>query len=661
LHYRKEIDGLRAIAILPVIWTHSGLPSLAGGFLGVDVFFVISGFLITSILLREFESDKFSLLTFYERRARRILPALMVVIIITSICVPLVSDQPKYISDYGASVLSTILFSSNIYFWQTSGYFGSTSELAPMLHTWSLAVEEQYYIFFPLLMMLLFPVGKRVLVSAIVIISVISLLIAQWGALNSPIANFYLLPSRAWQLMAGALAAMIYANTMVISCRGKYSGVFAILGMTLILLSYMLFNPTTLHPTSLTILPVLGTVFVLVFATENNIVGRLLSTKLLHFTGLISYSLYLWHQPILALMKKSLSNHLAPLEILIAVTSIFLVSYLSWKFVEAPFRSKAKFDQRRVFKLSVSAMCIGVCCSLVFMANLKLQTILVPDNMARYETMLTAQHSQSNQVMFDDGCKFWSKEFNLRFTNRFDKCAKRYGKAIFILGGSHGMDLYNAIAMNAKNPFIVSVSRGFCRAHQFIGGLKHQPHCQYQDFKEFAKKHQRDLSYVVYTQTPYRLFTVTPLHNASINDLSVVSVDQVVSYLADLKQNYGVDVIMIGMMPSLMQSPIDWGYHLPFENQLDTIVSDNAILLSRHLDQLFDKKLSHYHIPYISKFDGFTLDVKRDLIINGEITYSDKTHISAWGEKIFGRRLIKHLTSEGYREFNNIKGSPAGQ
>lgn len=161
LHYRKEIDGLRAVAIIPVIWLHAGLPYVTGGFLGVNVFFVISGFLITSILLREFETGNFSLVNFYERRARRILPALFIVISFTSLAVLLTSGHPVYIGDFGASVLSSVLFFSNVYFWQTSGYFGSVSELSPMLHTWSLAVEEQYYIFFPLLLMLLFSLRKK--------------------------------------------------------------------------------------------------------------------------------------------------------------------------------------------------------------------------------------------------------------------------------------------------------------------------------------------------------------------------------------------------------------------------------------------------------------------------------------------------------------------
>ncbi|PRO68454.1 acyltransferase family protein [Alteromonas gracilis] len=242
MYYRKEIDGLRAVAILPVIWIHSGLPYVTGGFLGVDVFFVISGFLITSILLKEFEANSFSLTKFYERRARRILPAFLAVIAVTSLILPFVSSHPKFIGDYGTSVLSAILFSSNIYFWQTSGYFGSASELSPMLHTWSLAVEEQYYIFFPLLIMLLFSKGKKVIISALILISITSLLISEWGALNSPIANFYLLPSRAWELLAGALASVFYLNGYLNKIKAKSSTFLSALGICLILISYFLFS-----------------------------------------------------------------------------------------------------------------------------------------------------------------------------------------------------------------------------------------------------------------------------------------------------------------------------------------------------------------------------------------------------------------------------------
>jgi len=189
----------------------------------------------------------------------------MIAYLVTSIIVPLVSGNPKFIGDYGASVLSTIFFGSNIYFWQTSGYFGAASELSPMLHTWSLAVEEQYYILFPLFMMVIFPFGKKVIVSTLIFIAIVSLLISEWGAINSPIGNFYLLPSRAWELMAGALAATMYLNHYLVKIRTRFSSYLSGIGILFILISYFLFTPSTLHPTSLTILPVLGAVLVLLF------------------------------------------------------------------------------------------------------------------------------------------------------------------------------------------------------------------------------------------------------------------------------------------------------------------------------------------------------------------------------------------------------------
>lgn len=656
LHYRKEIDGLRAIAILPVIWLHSGLPYLTGGFLGVDVFFVISGFLITSILLREFETNHFSLTKFYERRARRILPALLTVIAVTTILVPYISEHPKFIGDYGASVLSTVLFSSNIYFWQTSGYFGSASELSPMLHTWSLAVEEQYYIFFPLLLMVLFSSGKKVIITALVIISIFSLLISEWGAINSPIGNFYLLPSRAWELMAGALAAVFYLNCYLVKIRTKFSTYLSCVGIIFILISYFIFTPSTLHPTSLTVLPVLGAVLVLLFSEQKNFVGKVLSIKLLSMIGLISYSLYLWHQPVLALMKNVYSIHLEPSQIITAIILTFFLSYLTWKYVENPFRDRKRFSENKIFKYSLVSIVLFSLCGLLFKENLQIQKIIYPENMVRFEQQLEAANSHSNQVMFDNNdCKFWSKEFSNSFVSRFDKCSKIYGKAIFILGGSHGMDLYNAVSMSASNPFIVSVSRGFCRAHKFIGDQKNLPKCQYDDFKSFSNKYSNNISYVFYTQTPDRLFKINNLNKATSDDLSLERVEEVIAYLADIKERYSINVIMIGMLPPLNKAPIVWDYSQPFDDQFKVIISKNSIYLTKFVDNIFTSKLEKFDIPYISKFEAFSLDLPNDLVIEESITYSDGRHISDKGEKVFGQRLIDYLTIQGFSWINTTE------
>jgi peptidoglycan/LPS O-acetylase OafA/YrhL len=653
LQYRKEIDGLRAIAIIPVIWSHSGLPFITGGFLGVDVFFVISGFLITAILLKDFESKSFSLLTFYERRARRILPALFTVIAVTSLILPFITTNPKFIGDFGASVLSTVLFFSNVYFWQTMGYFGSASELSPMLHTWSLAVEEQFYIFFPLLLMLVYRWGRIVIITALLLIAVFSLLISEWGATNSPTGNFYLLPSRAWELMAGALATLLYYNQYVIKLRLHYSSYVAGIGILLIFISYFFFTPSTLHPSSITLIPVLGTVLVLMFSDQNNIIGKVLSLKVLTMIGLISYSLYLWHQPILALMKYSYSGHLTPIQISIAIILTFVLSYLSWKFVENPFRNKKKFKSEKVIQYSLVSIVAFCILGLVLKQNIHIQKVFSPNEIERFETLMEAESSHLNQVMFDDNnCKFWSSELNDNFIRRFESCVLTHKKAIFILGGSHGMDLYNAIAMNTKNPFIVSVSRGYCRAHAFTGNANKLPRCQYQDFKKFASVYSDNISHVLYTQTPDQLFDAASMYEAIYTDLSSQKLEEVTKYLAELKEAHSLNVTMIGMLPPLRVRPLEWNYNEAFEERFDDIISQNAVDMSIYADKQFAAKLKIHDIQYISKFDAFSLSLPDDLIIDGRITYSDHRHISYTGEQIFGQRFVKYMLERGYLHDN---------
>jgi peptidoglycan/LPS O-acetylase OafA/YrhL len=206
MRYRKEIDGLRAIAVLPVMVFHAGLGFFSGGFVGVDVFFVISGYLITTIIISDLTKGAFTSRNFYERRARRILPALFFVILVTfPFAWKLI--PPDELRDYYQSVAAVSVFSSNILFWRESGYFDTAAELKPLLHTWSLAVEERYYFFFPLLVSVTWRFGKWLIMPMLAVAAAISLAIAQWGAINKPIATFYLLPTRSWELMAGSLVA----------------------------------------------------------------------------------------------------------------------------------------------------------------------------------------------------------------------------------------------------------------------------------------------------------------------------------------------------------------------------------------------------------------------------------------------------------------------
>src|SRR4029077_10903920 len=209
--YRPEIDGLRAVAVIPVILFHAGFGLFSGGFVGVDVFFVISGYLITTIIMSELDEGKFTILNFYERRARRILPALFVVMLA---CLPFawLWFLARDFKDFSKSIYAVATFSSNILFWRQSGYFDTSTELKPLLHTWSLAVEEQYYILFPLYLMLVYRFGRRWIYWSLIIIGISSLCVSHWAAYNKPSADFYLLPTRGWEILLGAFAAFYLSH-----------------------------------------------------------------------------------------------------------------------------------------------------------------------------------------------------------------------------------------------------------------------------------------------------------------------------------------------------------------------------------------------------------------------------------------------------------------
>ena len=208
MRYRKEIDGLRAVAVMPVILFHAGFTVFAGGYVGVDIFFVISGYLITTIIVTELEQGQFSILRFYERRARRILPALFFVML-CSVPFAWMWMLSSALKDFAQSMVATVLFISNIHFWQQAGYFAPNVELMPLMHTWSLAIEEQYYLLFPLFLIALHKRTSFVLISTLTVLFVASLLLSEWGWRNKPEVNFYFTFSRFWELLAGSICAVL--------------------------------------------------------------------------------------------------------------------------------------------------------------------------------------------------------------------------------------------------------------------------------------------------------------------------------------------------------------------------------------------------------------------------------------------------------------------
>ncbi len=439
MEYRREIDGLRAVAVLPVILFHAGVELFSGGFVGVDVFFVISGYLITSIILKEQQTGTFSLVRFYERRARRILPALFLVVIA---CIPFawIWLLPEDLKSFGKSLIAVPTFTSNILFARESDYFTPLAELKPLLHTWSLAVEEQFYVFFPILLILAHKwrtVSNGVLIAAI---GIISLCLAQWGLSTNPKIAFYFLPTRAWELMIGALIAVYVLRPN--AKKVASNELLGALGLVLILVSVFAFTEATPFPGLYALIPTIGTGLIILFAQADTFVGRLLATRAFVGLGLISYSAYLWHHPLFAFARhRSLDAPALDLMLGLAALSIFL-AYISWRYVERPFRDKKKFSQRQIFILSGASSAALILVGVIISSNDGFASRSATDNMAfsDFDRMLAPNHGLSPTC---------DHQFTLT-----DECTTSPSPKMILWGDSYGMHLAPALESSETNiPF----------------------------------------------------------------------------------------------------------------------------------------------------------------------------------------------------------------
>ena len=351
IKYRAEIDGLRALAVLPVILFHAGFEWFSGGFVGVDVFFVISGYLITTIIISEMAEGKFSIVNFYERRARRILPALFFVM---AACLPFawLWLTPTDLKDFGQSLVAVSTFSSNILFWLESGYFNNSAGLKPLLHTWSLAVEEQYYILFPIFLMLTWRLGLKWVLILLSIVFLVSLGVAQWGAYNAPSASFFLLPTRGWELLVGVFAAFYLKYNAHLKSHAV-NQMLSLLGFGMIAYSIIAFDEKTPFPSLYALIPTIGTGLLILCAVPKTFIHKLLSLKIIVGIGLISYSAYLWHQPLLAFAKYKVVGDVSELHLIILCIISFLMAWFSWRFVEKPFRSRTNISRSFIFRFSI--------------------------------------------------------------------------------------------------------------------------------------------------------------------------------------------------------------------------------------------------------------------------------------------------------------------
>lgn len=647
MQYRREVDGLRAVAVVPVILFHAGFASFSGGFVGVDVFFVISGYLITSLILKEQQDNSFSIVRFYERRARRILPALLFVV---AACIPVAAVLllPPDLKHFSQSVLAIPLFISNVTFWLTSGYFGPDADLAPLLHTWSLAVEEQFYLLFPIFIVLAWPLGRRRIAALLAVATLLSLAAAHWGAYHKPLATFFLLPTRAWELGIGALAAMYLAQNERPGPGGVAQETLAMGGAAMILSAIVFYDESTPFPSLYALVPTLGTALIILFATPATLAGRLLGNRLLVAIGLISFSAYLWHQPLFAFARYlAVRPPEAWLMLGLAALSLLLAAF-TWRFVEQPFRNATVVSRRQlvVAASAASVLCLGL--GAWGFATHGFEANFVSRLDQRQRAAWSAYVRTNQEEMYDNGdCKFHSLRLSDDIVKRFEACQARFGKAIVVIGDSHAMDLFNAISYNSRRPFIFGLSSGGCHP-QFD-----RDYCYHEAFVAFVETHQDSIEKVIFNQAGFMLIEgaareadvtrrVFARPVVPVFRVDQTTVTKTVDYLQRLSKYVNVAWLGPWIEPHLNAAQL---LRLSLRCDIKGVVQrSNKIKTFELLDGYLDERLSKIDsIDYVSAVKGIGFNWSRDLYGCDGPFWNDRDHFSALGEQRFGARLMAPL------------------
>jgi len=439
IKYRPEIDGLRAISIIAVIIYHArlnfnGYNLLQGGFIGVDIFFVISGYLIGSIILKELITKKnFSFLNFYERRARRILPALFFVLIV-SMCFAWIYLMPSSLYEFSKSLFSSLGFVSNIFFHYNGLVYGANDSFyKPLLHTWSLSVEEQFYIIFPLFLFICFKFFRNYILEIIFIFILISFFLAEWGSRNYASASFYFIHTRLWELLAGVFLAKLETKYKRDN-KNFWNKIIPSFGIILVIASLILFDDKMRHPSFFTLIPIIGTMLIIWYANKDEILTKLISTKLFVGVGLISYPLYLWHYPIFSFVL----IHGGGVNKFLIGASIVLLSVVTYFLIENLYRRKAS---KKFFLISLI-----ISISLILSLNIY---YLTSNNFLKKKKFLNFQLNQSYSW---DNSIYYKKRNEYLNNFKIDKFSDfTNNKKILIIGNSHAEDFYVALKTNEAN------------------------------------------------------------------------------------------------------------------------------------------------------------------------------------------------------------------
>ena len=622
MNYRSEIDGLRALAVIPVILFHAGFELFSGGFVGVDVFFVISGYLITTILIEDMQNKRFSIINFYERRARRILPALFFVMLI---CIPFawMWMLPTQMKNFSQSLVAISFFASNILFWKESGYFDVDAKEKPLLHTWSLAVEEQYYLLFPIFLILVWRFGKNKVFWMIFVMAAVSLMLSEWGWRNKPDANYYLVVTRAWELLAGSIVAFM------IHRRGdKNNNTLALIGLAAIIFSIFTYDKNTPFPSAYSLVPVLGTIMIVLYAKKNSLVADLLSTKVMVNIGLISYSAYLWHFPLISFAKiKLLNSNSVFLMLSLSIVSI-IIAFISWKYIEKPFRNRERISRKIIFFFSLVGLLVFSVFGLLghFSEGFRDRFSALVDG----DTGHVLYYKYIDEKYFD--CEPKSIASKALLWNEFLRCKQsKEGEFDWLLiGDSHAEHLFLGLADENSNTNI---------AYYIFGSA---PYLGNKDFQNIFK--------VLADIKDSKKILLTMHYNHKVSKDNVDSFE--VGYRNTIKylHNLGHQVILVGSVPEHLANAENCKYarnSIEVNNFCSTSVQDFKLQKNKYEPTIRELSLE-FDIPFISIYEPLCDSSRCNMIIDGTLLYRHNSHLNIPGSILIGRYLTQKIREIEY-------------
>ncbi len=640
--YRKDIDGLRAVAVLSVLFFHSGISVFSGGYVGVDIFFVISGYLISTIIVREIENESFSISSFYERRFRRILPALGLVTV-ASLVIGYYLLTPRNYILAAQSAVATTLFSSNLLFYSESGYFDGPAELKPLLHTWSLAVEEQFYIFFPLLLVFISKAVKKQYLLILLSLGVLSFLYSVMLVEKNPSAAFYWFPARAWELFIGAILSIYKFQKIE---NRAIRELISISGLAMIFYSVIFFTEETKFPGFSALLPTLGTAMI-IFSGEGgkSLVSNVLSLRPIVFVGLISYSLYLWHWPVIVYTKLYAISALDLPTTIAMISFIFLMSFFSWRYIESPFRKKAIFSEKwPLIRFSVMSSLLIIMVAVIII--LKQGYPKRVDDYNRYteeifdkkwERLGACENAYSRLKNGKELCKLGEENKKASFMLWGDSHAKSIASGLELSARKQNLSGY--IATKSACPPLVAVGRTDREDCDEINAsvltfISESPEIETVILAARWAMLSEGVRYKQETGRPVKLITLSDRDNEKLTNPEILEIGLIKTIEALIKLNK--KVVIVSPLPEV-------GYDVPsssfivYKRNIDIKkimpTFDEYKERTKNVYKIFEHLKLNLPVTFVEPYKYLCDEEYCHVIIEGSFIYRDDDHLSTFGSE----------------------------